>query len=214
MYALFAADVYRLLAESGIVNSDWVELHDPSFLNGANQPAPGYYGMQKMLHIAAFRPGDEFVTTSSSLATLAVHATHRTDGAFGLVLVNKDSTNSANVKVTISGGTFALQGTRFDYGPDQLTAGTGVAKSSVKVDGPVFTVNVPAYSIVDTILPKSGYLRPGGAEAVDSRTINLGFTMMVVANVFSGLPMRSNRIDAASLPIAFSGCRIVVRLGT
>jgi hypothetical protein len=153
MYALFAADVYGLLAESGIVNSDWVELHDPSFLSAENQPAPGFYGMQ-MLHVAAFRPGDEFVTASSSVATLAVHATHRSDGAFGLVLVNKDSANAANVKVTLGGGTFALQGTRFDYGPDQLKAGTGVAKSPVKVDGPVFSVNVPAYSIVDIVLPK------------------------------------------------------------
>jgi hypothetical protein len=83
-----------------------------------------------------------------------LYVTHSTDGAFGLVLVNKDSTNAANVTVTISGGTFALQGTHFDYGPDQLKAGTGVAKSSLKLEAPVFTVNVPAYSIVDIILPK------------------------------------------------------------
>jgi hypothetical protein len=108
-----------------------------------------------MLHIAAFHPGDAFVTTSSSAESLAVHATKRTDGALGLVLINKDASSPATVKVSVNGGTFATQGTRFDYGPEQLKAEGGVAKAPVKVEGMSFVVTVPAYSITDIVLPKA-----------------------------------------------------------
>jgi hypothetical protein len=152
MYGLFAADAFALLAESGIINSDWVDLHDSSFLG--DKPAPGYYGTQ-MLHIVAPHPGDTFVTTSASAGTLAVHAAKRTDGALGLVLINKDASTASTVKVSVEGGTFATQGTRFDYGPEQFKAGSGAAKAPIKVDGMSFSVTVPAYSIVDIVLPKA-----------------------------------------------------------
>jgi hypothetical protein len=154
MYGLFAADAFALLAESGTINSDWVELHDPSFLSGSNQPGPGYYGMQ-MLHIVAFHPGDEFVTTTSSSTSVAVHATRRTDGALGVLLVNKDSTAPATVKLTVTGGAYATQGSRFDYGPENLKAATGVTKTPLKIDGMTFTVTVAPYSITSIVLPKA-----------------------------------------------------------
>jgi hypothetical protein len=154
VYGLFAADAFALLAESGVINSDWVELHHPSFLTGSNTPGPGYYGAQ-MLHIVAFRPGDQFVTTTSSSSTLAVHATHRTDGALGILLINKDNSAAATVKISIGGGTFATQGTRFDYGQDNLKVLSAVTKTPIKVDGSTFTVTVAPYTITDIVLPKA-----------------------------------------------------------
>ena len=155
VYGLFAADAFALLAESGTINSDWVELHDPSFLNGStNQPGPGYYGMQ-MLHVVAFHPGDEFVTTGSSNDSLAVHATRRTDGALGILFVNKDKASDAVLKVTVSGGSFSVQGTRFDYGQTNATSGTAVTKSPIKVDGMTFSLTVPPYTITDIVLAKA-----------------------------------------------------------
>jgi hypothetical protein len=154
MYGLFAADAFALLAESGTINSDWVELHDPSFLSGSNQPGPGYYGAQ-MLHIVAFHPGDEFVATTSNSASVAVHATRRTDGALGVLLVNKNSASPAIVKLTVTGGAYANQGSRFDYGPDNLKAGTGVTKTPLKVEGATFTLTVAPYSITSIVLLKA-----------------------------------------------------------
>jgi hypothetical protein len=152
--ALFAADAFALLAESGTVNTDWNELRNPYFLSDDNEPGAGYYGAQ-MLHVIAFRPGSEFVTAGSNNSLLAVHATKRTDGGLGIMLINKDPKASAEVKVTVSGGTFDTQGMRFDYGQDILKAKGKVARAPVKVDGMTFKVSVPAYTITDIVLPKA-----------------------------------------------------------
>jgi hypothetical protein len=152
--ALFAADAMALLVESGTINSDWMELHHPSFLNDSNQPGPAYYGIQ-MLHIVAFRPGDEFVTASSSNFQLAAHATRRTDGSLGILLINKNANSAVDVKIKIDGGSFATAGLRFDYGQETLKAAGQVAKSPVKDLGATFTVSVPAYAITDIVIPKA-----------------------------------------------------------
>jgi hypothetical protein len=151
---LFAADAIALLIESGTINTDWTELHDGYFLNENNQPGPAYYGIQ-MLHIVAFRPGDQFVTTDSSTPTVAAHATHRSDGSFGLILINKDPTTAAEVKVNVSGGNFALQGGRFDYGPDNLKTTSGPTKTAFKSGGNAFTLTIPPYTITDIVLLKA-----------------------------------------------------------
>jgi hypothetical protein len=152
--ALFAAHAFALLIESGTINTDWNELHDGYFLNGESRPGPGFYGIQ-MLHIVAYRPGDQFVTTTSSNAMVAVHATLRSDGSLGVMLVNKDPGNPAEVKINVSGGSFAMQGSRFDYGPEQLKAAGPLVKTSFKSGGGSFSVTVPAYGITDIVLLKA-----------------------------------------------------------
>ncbi|MGD0859608.1 MAG: hypothetical protein ABR912_09835 [Terracidiphilus sp.] len=152
--SLFAADAFALLAESGTINSDWMDLHDPSFLNDNNQPGPGYYGIQ-MMHVLAFRPGDKFVAASSNNSNLAVHATQRTDGSIGIMLINKDGKNAVDVKVRIDGGSYASAGWRFDYGQEALKAAGPIAKSPVKDLGATFTITVPSLSLTDIVLPKA-----------------------------------------------------------
>jgi hypothetical protein len=150
---LFAADAFALLIESGTINTDWNELHDGYFFNGENVPGPAFYGIQ-MLHIVAFRPGDQFVAVSSSNPIVAAHAVRRPDGSFGLMLVNKDPTAAAEVKVNIPGASLAGQGSRFDYGPDQWKANGPVLKTPFKAGGASFSVTVPPYTITDVVLLK------------------------------------------------------------
>ena len=128
--------------------------HDPSFLNDNNQPGPGYYGIQ-MMHVLAFRPGDKFVTASSNNSNLAVHATQRTDGSIGIMLINKDGKNAADVKVRIDGGSYASAGWRFDYGQEALKVAGAIVKSPVKDLGATFTITVPSLSLTDIVLPKA-----------------------------------------------------------
>ncbi len=151
---LFAADAFALLAETGVINTDWNELHDGYFMNGDSVPGPAFYGAQ-MLHIVAFRPGDQLVTVSSSSPLVAAHAVKRQDGGFGVMVINRDPTTPAEVKVTLTGGSYAAQGSRFDYGPDAFKAGTGVVKTAFASGGSNFVVTVPAYTITDIVLPKA-----------------------------------------------------------
>ncbi len=153
--ALFAADAFALLVETGTINTDWNELNDGYLFTGDNTPGPAFYGIQ-MLHIVAFRPGDRFVGTSSSNPLVAAHAVHRLpDGSLGLMLVNKDPNNPAEVKVNISGVKLAAAGTRFDYGPANLKVKGPVTKAPFPSGGNTFTVTVPPYTITDIVLPKA-----------------------------------------------------------
>jgi hypothetical protein len=152
--ALFAADTYALLIESGSINSDWFQLHENSLLSDDNKPLPAYYGLQ-MLHIVAYQPGDQFVAAASSSPSLAVHATRRRDGLYGLMLVNKDPKTAAQVKVTLNNAQAAAGGPRFDYGPEQSKAGAPPVKTMASGLDKSFTVDVPPYSIVDLLIPKA-----------------------------------------------------------
>jgi hypothetical protein len=151
--ALFAADAFALLIETGTINTDWVELHDGFLFTDDTTPGPVFYGIQ-MLHIAAHDPGDQLVETSSSNPLVAAHAVHRPNGSLGLLLINKDPNNSAEAKITVAGGSFATQGTRFDYGQTQFKAAAPPARSAFATGGSTFTVTVPSYSITEVTLPK------------------------------------------------------------
>jgi hypothetical protein len=150
---LFAADAFALLAETGTITADWNELHDGYFMNNDSMPGPAFYGAQ-MLHIVAYRPGDELLSVNSSSPLVVAHAVKRRDGGFGLMLINEDPNTPAEVKVTLSGGNFAVQGSRFDYGPEAFKGGTGVVKTAFASGGNSFSVTVPPYTITDIVLPK------------------------------------------------------------
>jgi hypothetical protein len=152
--ALFAADTYALLAEMGTISTDWSQLRENNLLTDDNKPLPAYYGLQ-MLHIVAFEPGDSFVYASSNNPSIASYATRRRNGLYGVILINKDPKNAADVKVTLNGAQTASSGMRFEYGPQQSKENAPVARTSVNGMGNSFTVAVPAYSIVDILVPKA-----------------------------------------------------------
>jgi hypothetical protein len=149
--ALFAADAYAALAEAGIGNASWYQLRDGIMTNDA-KPSPAYCGTQ-MFHIVAFRPGDGLLASTGASPTLAVHAAHRQDGLYTVMLINKDPTLKLQVKVAIHGATLAGNGLRFVYGPAQAARGDGPDKADIKADGNTVTLDVPPYSIVDVMLP-------------------------------------------------------------
>jgi hypothetical protein len=152
--ALFAADAYALLAEMGTVNIDWFQLHGSSLLADDNKPLPSYYGLQ-MLHIVAFEPGDLFVLATSSNPSVAAYATRRRNGLYGLMLINKDPKTAAEVKVTLNGAQPASSGLRFEYGPQQSKDNAPLQRTPADGLDKNFTVTVPAYSIVDVLVPKA-----------------------------------------------------------
>jgi hypothetical protein len=152
--ALWIADFYAVLIESGTLNIDWNEMYGDTMLSGDRKKfGPAFYGFQ-MLHILAHNPGDLLLDANSNSSLVSVHATHRRDGYVGLMLVNKDPKIAATVKVTFNNGTIGSQGKRFDYGSEQYGAGAPVAASPFTATGNEFTVTVPRYTVTDILLPR------------------------------------------------------------
>ena len=150
--ALFAADAYATLAEAGIAEASWYQLRENGLETNDGKLNSAYYGTQ-MFHIIAFRPGDQLLSTTGSSSTLAVHAAHRQDGLYTVMLVNKDATGRQHVKVTLRGANLAGNGLQFAYTSEQVAKQAGPERAEIKADGDTFTVDLPPYSIVDVILP-------------------------------------------------------------
>ncbi len=151
--ALWLADTYAILVESGFLNSDLPEAFGHSMISSDHKKfGVNFYGLQ-MLHIIAHSPGDALVDAMSSLATLSVHATRRRDGIVGIMLVNSDPRLEATVNISLKNGGVRQAGKRFDYGVAQNGQGAGIAASPLIVSGNEFTVKVPALTVTDLLLP-------------------------------------------------------------
>ena len=151
--AIWVADLYATLIESGSLNTGWTEMYGDSMLSADRKSlGPAFYGFQ-MLHTIAHAPGDLLVDARSSSSMVAVHAARRRDGYIGLMLINKDPQMAANVKVSLANGVVGAEGRRIDYGSAQFSAGAKPAVSQFSAPGNEFTVTVPPYTISDILLP-------------------------------------------------------------
>lgn len=151
--ALWVADTYALLIETGSVSVNWNDMYGESMLSADHKKfAPAFYGLE-MLHVLVHAPGDLLVDAKSSSALLSVHASRRRDGFVGVMLVNKDPEQAATVKVSFKGGTPGAAGKRFEYGSAQASAGGQLAVTPFTGGGADFSVTVPAYSVTDIVLP-------------------------------------------------------------
>jgi hypothetical protein len=152
---LFAANAVATLLERGAYTVEWSPVHaaSPSFLDNNNQPQPAYYGI-KIFHQMA-RVGDTFITASTPMDTLGVHAVKRRDGGLGILLVNKDPNQSVTATVTVDGYNYASKGTRYEWGRQTMEAGKAIIDSPIDNLGPTFPVTVPRYSAVVIVIPKA-----------------------------------------------------------
>jgi alpha-L-arabinofuranosidase len=151
--ALWVADTYAVLVETGAESVAWSEMHSANMLSpDGKKLGPAFMGMA-MLHVAAHNLGDVLVKSSSSSSTLAVHAVKRRDGNLGLMLINENPDADVTVSVQITGGNVAAKGKRVDWGQQQQKAGTQFAQSPLEGLGSTFTVTVPAYTVTDILVP-------------------------------------------------------------
>jgi hypothetical protein len=151
--ALWIADTYTTLVESGFLNIDGPDAIGDAMISADHKKfGPAFYGLQ-MLHIVAHNPGDALLDAHSSSPQISVHASRRRDGIFGLVLVNTDTKSPANVKVSLKGGSVGATGKRFDYSAAQLSQSSGPVASPFTVTGEDFTITVPPLTVTDVLLP-------------------------------------------------------------
>lgn len=156
--ALWVANTYTLLIESGFINTDWSEAYGNTMLSpDRTKFGPAFYGLQ-MMHIVARNPGDALVqVTPAVIDKVSVHASLRKDGNVGFMIVNTDPKLPATVKITVKNGGVGTAGKRFDYGANEFSAGKGLTSLPLTISGNEFTVTVPAYTVTDLLLT---YVKP------------------------------------------------------
>jgi hypothetical protein len=144
---LFALDVYLTSFANGIMNVDWLELHNGTFLSERSDTArgPAYYGIQMAYTLAA--PGDTLVATDSGLGPLVVHAARRADGRFGVLLSNTHSrgTGEAIVTVSLDGADLSSSGMRYDLAPDENAPGVLTGPEPFEELESTFTIELMPY---------------------------------------------------------------------
>jgi len=153
---LFAANGMATMLETGAFTVMWTPMHGGTFaslLDDNNHPKPAYYGLQ-MIHEVVGQ-GDVFVTASSSVDAVAVHAVKRADGGLGLLFVDKQLAQSAKVTVTVNGYNYAAKGTRYDWSQSNLDAGKGITEAPIDGLGATFTVDVPPSGMTAIVIPKA-----------------------------------------------------------
>jgi len=152
--ALWIANIYSLLVESGFINIDWPEAYSDSMMSSDRKKfGPAFYGLQ-MIHIIARNAGDALMEVSPSVSgKVDVHASVRRDGNVGIMIVNTDPKSPATVKITVKNGGIGTTGKRFDYGQTEFDKSSGLTITPLTVSGSEFTVTVPAYTVTDVLLP-------------------------------------------------------------
>jgi hypothetical protein len=182
--ALYTADNYLTWIENGIVNVDYQILHNDMLLNNQT-PGHAYYGAQ-MAHLLA-NVGDTFLTTTSALSELRVHATTRQDGKTGIMLVNMDPVLTIPATMNISGPALATSGICYQFGLTNFigtsdTPSYPVFTNTVSGLGNQFTVSVPPYTIVDLLIPPAPSNTPPVLASINDQTVNVGQTVAFTAS--------------------------------
>jgi len=185
--ALYAADNYLTWIENGIFNVDYQELHStpPVFLQNNQQPACGYYGALMSRLLA--NVGDTFIKTTSAQNELRVHATTRQDGKTGIMFVNTDPLITIAATVNISGANLASIGTWYQFGLTNINPATTlpaypISTNAVSGLGNSFTISVPAYTMIDLLIPPAPPNTPPVLQPIANQTVNVGQTVAFTAS--------------------------------
>lgn len=154
--ALWAADAYLALAEAGVENVTWWNVHngyggistdstgvtdynDEGLISygstgepPAHTPFRSYYGIQMISRVCS--AGDTLVRATSSTSTLSAHAVRRTSGGLDLLLINKDPANACTVTLSYTGYRPSTRTVTDTYGPTSTAitrATSGSATSQI-----------------------------------------------------------------------------------
>ncbi|MEV0150746.1 MULTISPECIES: cellulose binding domain-containing protein [unclassified Nonomuraea] len=202
--ALFLADAYSGLLESGVFTVQWWNVHngigtvstvagqtdygDFGLLSSGtcladgttcepplNTPFAPYHGLAMMN--AFVRPGDQFVRAGTDEPLVTAHAARRADGDLAVLLVNKDPDNARTVTVDYTGYTPAADApTVYSY----VNGGTAVTTDRT---GSAKSRTLPPYSLTTLVLHPAGQVTgaPGApgrpaASGVTDRAATLSWT--------------------------------------
>lgn len=147
---LFTLNDFMSALSTGIGMMEWLEMHDGTYLTESEAPGPSYYGYQ-LAHLAA-APGDGLLSTTSSSPYVLAWSTTKTAGGEGVLLVNADPSNTAQISVQLSGTTVGSTATEYSYGVSTSQSGGTLSTTTVSVPGSTFPVSVPPYTAILLLL--------------------------------------------------------------
>jgi hypothetical protein len=188
--AEYAADTLLTWIENGAFNVDYQELHSGFLASGtpgiANNSLMGpAYGAKMARQLAAV--GDTMLKITSSTTAVHVHATSRQDGKTGIMLINTDPLIPIAVTVNISGPALASSGIWYQFGQTNFIGANNypsypISSNNVAGLGNTFTVTVPAYTIVNLLIPPAQTNTPPLFAAINNQTINVGANFQFTAS--------------------------------
>lgn len=147
---LYAAHEYLASLETGIINVDWLELHNDYLTTTTEAPNPPFYGIQ-LAHLLA-GVGDTLVSATSTSSTILAHATLKANGQRGVLLINADPQNSSIVQVAISGASMGTTASEYTYGIGTAQSAPALQATPITITGNTVTVTIPAYTAVELLL--------------------------------------------------------------
>ena len=186
----YAADTFLTWIENGAANVDYQELHNGFLAGGisgvANNSLMGPAYGAKMSRLLA-DVGDTMLKITSSTTNLHVHASARQDGKTGVMLINTDPLVPIAATVNISGPTLASSGIRYQFGQTNFIGANNypsypISSNNVSGLGNTFTVTVPAYTIVDLLIPSVPANTAPLFAAINNQTINVGSNFQFTAS--------------------------------
>jgi hypothetical protein len=188
--AEYAADTLLTWIENGAINVDYQELHSGFLASGtpgiANNSLLGPAYGAKMARLLA-NVGDTMLQITSSTSSLHVHATARQDGKTGVLLINTDPLIPIAATVNISGPALASSGIWYQFGQTNfigtnLYPSYAISSNNVSGLGNTFTVTVPAYTIVNLLIPPAQTNTPPTLLPIANQTVNVGQTVAFAAS--------------------------------
>ena len=147
---LFATNVMLSALQQGITNVDWLELHGGNFLDNNDNPQPAFFGIE-FAHLLA-GVGDKLVPARTTGGSIEAFASVKADGTRGVLLINSDPTNAADVTVSLPGSALSGTATLYTYGTATTQAGPALSSTQIAVSGTAFHVTVPPYTGITVIL--------------------------------------------------------------
>jgi hypothetical protein len=186
----YAADTFLTWIENGAVNVDYQELHNGFLAAGipgtANNSLLGPAYGAKMSRLLA-DVGDTMLKINSSASSLHVHASARQDGKTGVMLINTDPLVPIAATVNISGPALASSGIWYQFGQTNFIGANiypsyPISSNNLSGLGNTFTVTVPAYTIVNLLIPPAQVNTPPTLAAITNQTVNVGQTVAFTAS--------------------------------
>jgi hypothetical protein len=196
----------------------WRTNGDLGMLGGLANPYPTFYAAELMHYFA--QPGDAILAASTDYKLLAVYAARRADGALSCLVLNKDTLDSFEAQVALSGFIPAPAATIRSYGmPQDNAAQTGAGSPDLALTnfagaGTNFAWTFPPLSMtLFTLAPAAPSLAvaapapQGGAPLLLQLQGQPGATyvIQVSTNLSAWTPVSTNALGTNSSVILTNG---------